>query len=107
MALMGRYQKGIFVAWHGNGMACVNQTRPHCTNQMGNTQSKALVERHGRGMAGERHGMCESAFRDTNLKFARSQTSVDGGLGLRSSEVTRRRLVDGTLTLPVKRSTQN
>jgi hypothetical protein len=52
MALMGRYQKGIFVAWHGNGMACVNQTRPHCVNQMGNTQSKALVE----GMVGERLG---------------------------------------------------
>jgi uncharacterized protein len=44
------------MAWQGNGMACVNQTRPHCVNQMGNTQSKALVERHGRGIAGEQHG---------------------------------------------------
>jgi hypothetical protein len=55
-------------------MACVNQTRPHCVNQMGNTQSKALVERRGRGTAGELqgngmgtawkwHGMCESAFK--------------------------------------------
>jgi hypothetical protein len=43
-------------------MACVNQTRPHCVNQIGKTQSKALVERHGRGTAGERHGMCESGF---------------------------------------------
>jgi hypothetical protein len=34
-------------------MVCVNQTRPHCVNQMGKTQSKALAERHG---------MCESAF---------------------------------------------
>jgi hypothetical protein len=56
MALRGRFQKGIFVAWQGNGMARVNQTRPHCVNTTGNTQSKALVEQHGRGMAGERHG---------------------------------------------------
>jgi hypothetical protein len=35
---------------HGNGMACVNQTRPHNVNQMGKTQSKALAERHGNGM---------------------------------------------------------
>jgi hypothetical protein len=80
MALRGRFQKGI--SWHGrgtvweqrgNGMACVNQTRPHYVNQMGKTQSKVLAERHGRGMAGEqqgngmgtaweRHGMCESAL---------------------------------------------
>jgi hypothetical protein len=43
--------KGIFVAWQGNGMVCVNQTRPHCVNQMGKTQSKSLEERHGRGTA--------------------------------------------------------
>jgi hypothetical protein len=75
MALRGRFQKGIFVAWQGNGMACVNQTRPHYVNQMGKTQSKALTERHGRGTAGERHGngmgtawerhgMCESSFKE-------------------------------------------
>jgi hypothetical protein len=63
MALRGRFQKGIFVAWQGNGMACVNQTRPRCVNQMGKTQSKALVERHGRGTAWERYGMYESAFK--------------------------------------------
>jgi hypothetical protein len=51
----------------------VNQTRPHCVNQMGKTQSKPLAERYGRGTAWERqgndrgtawerHGMCESAF---------------------------------------------
>jgi hypothetical protein len=62
VALRGRFQNGIFVAWQGNGMACVNQTRPRCVNQMGKTQSKPLVERHGRGTAWERHGMCESAF---------------------------------------------
>ena len=31
-------------------MASVNQTRPHCVNQMGKTHSKPLAERHGRGM---------------------------------------------------------
>jgi hypothetical protein len=73
-------------AWerHGNGMACVNQTRPHNVNPKGQTQTKAIEKRHGRGTAGEqhgtgrgtawerqgngmetaweRHGMCESAF---------------------------------------------
>jgi hypothetical protein len=56
VALRGRFQKGIFVAWQGNGMACVNPTRPHCVNQMGKAQSKPLAKRHGRGMAWERHG---------------------------------------------------
>jgi hypothetical protein len=37
-------------AWHGRGMASVNQTRPHCVNQMGMTHSKSLAARHGRGM---------------------------------------------------------
>jgi hypothetical protein len=40
-------------AWHGHGMASVNQIRPHCVNQMGKTHSKPLA-------AGERHAMCES-----------------------------------------------
>jgi hypothetical protein len=35
-------------------MVCVNQTRPHCVNQMGKTQSKPLAERHGRGTAVKR-----------------------------------------------------
>ena len=39
-------------AWHGRGMACVNQTSPHCVNQMGKTHSQPL----GHGMGGERHG---------------------------------------------------
>jgi len=37
-------------------MASVNQTRPHCVNQMGKTHSKPLAARHGRGTAWERHG---------------------------------------------------
>jgi hypothetical protein len=49
-------------AWHGHDMASVNQTRSHCVNQMGNTHSKALAARHGRGTAWAQHAMCESAF---------------------------------------------
>jgi hypothetical protein len=40
----------------------VNQTRPHCVNQMGKTHSKPLAARHGRGTAWARHAMCESAL---------------------------------------------
>jgi hypothetical protein len=35
-------------ARHGHGMACVNQTRPHCVNQIGKKR--------------ERHGVCELAL---------------------------------------------
>jgi hypothetical protein len=41
---------------HGHGMASVNQTRPHCVNEMGKTHSKPLAARHGRGTAWARHG---------------------------------------------------
>jgi hypothetical protein len=51
-------------AWHGRGMASVNQAWPHCVNQMGKTHSKPLAARHGRGTAWARHAMCESAFKD-------------------------------------------
>ena len=44
-------------------MESVNQTPPHCVNQMGKTHSKPLVTRHGRGTAWARHAMCESAFK--------------------------------------------
>jgi len=37
-------------------MASVNQTRPHCVNQMGKTYSKPLAARHGRGTAWAQHG---------------------------------------------------
>jgi hypothetical protein len=58
-SLSERHIRGIAGEWHGNGMVCVNQTRPHCVNQIGNTQSKPLEERHGRGKAWERHDMCK------------------------------------------------
>ena len=52
-------------------MENVNQTRPHCVNQMGKTHSKPLAARHGRGTAWAPHGhgmgmacyVCESALR--------------------------------------------
>ena len=43
-------------------MASVNQTWPHCVNQMGKTHYKPLAARHGRGTAWARHAICESAF---------------------------------------------
>jgi hypothetical protein len=62
VALRSRCQNGTVVTKHGRGMTCVNQTRPHCVNQMVKTQSKPLAARHGRGTAWTRHGMCEVAF---------------------------------------------
>jgi hypothetical protein len=48
----GLEKSGMVRAWHGRGMASVNQTRPHCVNQMGKIHSKPLAacERHGCGM---------------------------------------------------------
>jgi len=37
-------------------MTSVNQTRPHCVNQMGKTHSKPLAARHSRGKTWARHG---------------------------------------------------
>jgi hypothetical protein len=47
----------------------VNQTRPHCVNQVGETQFKPLAERHCRGTAWERQGMCESALKYPGFAF--------------------------------------
>jgi hypothetical protein len=55
-SLTERHISGMAEERHGNGMACVNQTRPHYVNQTGKTQSNHLAVRHGRGTAGERHG---------------------------------------------------
>jgi hypothetical protein len=57
------FQKGMVVAWHGRGVAFVNQIRQYCVNQMGKSQLKPLAARHGRGTAWARHGMCELTFR--------------------------------------------
>ena len=45
-------------SWSKHGMASVNQTRPHCVNQMEMTHSKPLAARHSRGTAWARHAMC-------------------------------------------------
>ena len=47
----GLEKNGMVGAWHGRGMASVNQTRPHCVNQMGKTHSKPIAARHGRETA--------------------------------------------------------
>ena len=63
----GLEKNGMVGAWHGRGMASVNQTWPQCVNQMGKTHSKPLAARHGRGTAWARHVMCKSAFIYTSL----------------------------------------
>ena len=55
-SLSERHGRSTAGARHGDGMACVNQTRPRCLNQMGKTQSKPLTTRHGKGTALARHG---------------------------------------------------
>ena len=58
----GLEKNSMVGAWHGHSMESVNQTKPHCVNQMGKTHSKPLAARHGRGTAWARHAMCESTF---------------------------------------------
>jgi hypothetical protein len=52
-SLSKRHIRGMAGERHGNGMVCVNQTRPPCVNQMGKTQTE------------EWHGMCVSAYKGT------------------------------------------
>ena len=47
----GLEKNGMVGAWHGHGMSSVNQTRPHCVDQMGKTHSKPLAAQHDRGTA--------------------------------------------------------
>jgi hypothetical protein len=61
VVLRSRFQKGMFVAWHGRSITCVNQ--------MGRTKSKHLGPRHGRGTEWERHGVCELTFTLPALGF--------------------------------------
>jgi hypothetical protein len=55
----GLEKNGVVRAGHGRDMTSVNQTRPHCVNQMGKTRSKPLTIRQGRGTAWAWHAMCE------------------------------------------------
>jgi len=54
-------------AWSERGMASVNQTRPHCVNQMGKTHSKPLAALHGHGI------LCVN--RPSMLRFLRQDMS--------------------------------
>jgi len=56
----------------------VNQTRPHCVNQMRKTHSKPLAVRHGRGRAWALHAMCESAFTSYGWKKRKATNDVTG-----------------------------
>jgi hypothetical protein len=67
VVLRSLFQNYMVVAWHGRGMTCVNQTRPHSVNQMGKKQSKHLAVRHVTGTAWKLHGMCELALRSVDL----------------------------------------
>jgi hypothetical protein len=55
-----RLGRGMARTRHGHGMACVNQTRPHCVNQMGRHNLNPFW--HGMGAAWERHSMCDLVF---------------------------------------------
>ena len=48
MLCCGLEKNGMVRAWPEHGMVSVNQTRPHCVNQMGMTHSKPLAALHGR-----------------------------------------------------------
>ena len=67
-----RSEHGMGVAWHG--VAGVNQTRPHCVNQMGNTHSKPIAARHGSATAWARHAMCESALKRRQVASCSAHT---------------------------------
>jgi hypothetical protein len=75
-------KNGMVRAWHGRGMANVNQTQPYCVYQMGKTHSKTLAGQHGRGTAWARHAMCESAFNvlinhDTKLHTIKPKSAAE------------------------------
>jgi hypothetical protein len=42
----GLEKNGMVRAWHGRGMASVNQTWPHCVNQMGKANSHIACRSH-------------------------------------------------------------
>jgi hypothetical protein len=64
-SLSERHGHGMAWERHGRDTACVNQTWPHCANQMGKTQLKPLAERHG---------MCELAFNRLQIDWYISTT---------------------------------
>ena len=88
----GLEKDGMVRAWHGRGMASVNQTQPHCVNQMGKTHSKPLTARHGRGTAWARHGhgmLCVNRPLYSGIGFA--DNLVNDGMG---NHVTSRKTLE-------------
>jgi hypothetical protein len=72
----GLEKNGMVGAWHRHGMASVNQTQPHCVNQMGHTKSKPLAAWHGREMAS---CVCELAFRRETERTRTDSAGVSVG----------------------------
>jgi len=75
----GLEKNGMIGARYGHGIGGVNQTRPHCVNQIGKTHSKPLAARNGRGTAWTRHAMCESAV--TRLRTWRERARIQAAAG--------------------------
>jgi hypothetical protein len=60
MALRGLFQKGIFVAWQGNGMVCVNPPYLHCpTHLHGFVTEGQFTRGQQRGKASEPVACCQ------------------------------------------------
>ena len=72
---------------HDQSMASVNQTRPHCVNQMGKTHSKPLAARHGRGTAWAQHAMCESTLNVYITTLRISTRSNPQGITIRGTSM--------------------
>jgi hypothetical protein len=53
----GLEKNGMVRAWHGHGMASVNQTRPHCVNQMVAVSRRPCCAVALRRTAWSEHGM--------------------------------------------------
>jgi hypothetical protein len=66
-SLSERHIRGMAGERDGNGKACVNQTRSHCVNQMGKTQTKPLAERHGNGMVCVNPPLTQQTIRPLNI----------------------------------------
>jgi hypothetical protein len=62
-SLAVQYGQSMAGAQHGHVMACVNQTQPHCVNEIGKTQTKPLATQHGQVVAWAQHGICQLAFK--------------------------------------------
>jgi hypothetical protein len=65
MALRSHFQNGMFVAWHGRGMACESNTAALCKSNGKDTiytLRGTTWQGNGMGAAWKRHYMCELAL---------------------------------------------